>query len=285
MSRKAARPLRILSTRCQTGRVHRWKVGDVEIVRIEDDDFAVPSERPVPDWAVPHLAPDTSAYYVAFSAYGIASGRRRIVVDPWLANDFVRTRPDAAERAERLLGALADAGFDPEDVDTVVNTHIDGVGWNTRPDGDGWRPSFPNARHLYDRAEHDAYVRGEALFADADLSPLFDAGLVDPVDPPCAVADGVSLVDRPGENFGHMAVQLDSRGELAMIPGHLFLSVLGVSDPAPGDEEREDAVVSRARVLGELADRQGLLLSPLFGGAGGGRVERAADGYRLVATA
>ena len=70
-----------------------------------------------------------------------------------------------------------------------------------------------------------------------------------------------------------------------MIPGHLFLSVLGVSDPAPGDEEREDAVVSRAEVLGELADRKGLLLSPLFGGAGGGRVERDADGYRLVATA
>ena len=77
----------MLLSRCQTGRVHRWKIGDVEVVRIEDDDFAVPSERPVPDWAVPHLAPDTSAYYLAFSAYGIASGSRRIVVDPWLAND------------------------------------------------------------------------------------------------------------------------------------------------------------------------------------------------------
>lgn len=251
-------------------------------MRIEDDDFAVPSERPVPSWAVPDLAPDRSAYFVAFSAFGIASGSRMIVVDPWLANDFPRTLPDAAERAERLLGELADVGFDPEDVDTVINTHIDGVGWNTRPDGDGWEPSFPNARHLYHRAEHDAYVRGERQFADVDLSPLFDAELVDPVDPPFAVADGVSVVDRPGENFGHMAVQLDSGTELAMIPGHLFLTVFGVSDPTPGDEEREDAVVSRARVLAELADRQGLLLSPLFGGAGGGRVERTADGYRLV---
>ncbi len=263
--------------------MHRWRVGDVEIVRIEDDDFAVPSARPVPDWAVPDLAPDTSSYFVAFSAYGIASGSRRIVVDPWLANDFVRTLPDAAERAERLLGALADEGFDPEDVDTVINTHLDGVGWNTRPDGDRWRPTFPNARHLYHRAEHDAYVRGETMFAAVDLSPLFDAGLVDAVDPPFAVADGVSLVDRPGENFGHMAVQVDSGTELAMIPGHLFLSVIGVSDLSPGDEEREDAVVSRARVLDELADRRGLLLSPLFGGTGGGRVERSADGHRLVA--
>ena len=252
-------------------------------MRIEDDDFAVPSERPVPSWAVPDLAPDTSAYFVAFSAFGIASGSRMIVVDPWLANDFPRTQPDAAERAERLLGELADEGFDPEDVDTVINTHIDGVGWNTRPDGDGWEPSFPNARHLYHRAEHDAYVRGEPQFADVDLSPLFDAELVDPVDPPFAVADGVSVVDTPGENFGHMAVQLDSGTELAMIPGHLFLTVFGVSDSTPGDEEREDAVVSRARVLAELADRQGLLLSPLFGGAGGGRVERTGDGYRLVA--
>ena len=200
------------------------------------------------------------------------------MVDPWLANDFVRTRPDAAERAERLLGALADAGFDPEDVDTVVNTHIDGVGWNTRPDGDGWRPSFPNARHLYDRAEHDAYVRGEPLFADADLSPLFDAGLVDAVDPPFPVADGVSLVDRPGENFGHLAVHLDSRTELAMIPGHLFLSVLGVSDPAPGDQEREDAVVSRAGCWASSPTVQALLLSPLS-------AARAAAGSSVTPTA
>ncbi|HEY5887574.1 MAG TPA: hypothetical protein VIT24_07620 [Acidimicrobiales bacterium] len=252
-------------------------------MRIEDDDFALPSERPVPDWAVPDLAPDSSAYFVAFSAYGIASGSRMIVVDPWLANDFPRSQPDADERAERLLGALADEGFDPEDVDTVINTHLDGVGWNTRPDGGSWRPTFPNARHLYHRAEHDAYVRGEAMFADVDLSPLFDAGLVDPVDPPFAVAEGVSLVDRPGENFGHMAVQVDSGTELAMIPGHLFLSVFGVSDPTRDDEGREDAVVSRVDVLNELADRRGLLLSPLFGGAGGGRVERRPDGYRLVA--
>jgi glyoxylase-like metal-dependent hydrolase (beta-lactamase superfamily II) len=259
--------------------VHRWLVGGVEIVRIEDDDFALPSDVPVPDWAVPHLAPDTSAFYLAFTAYGIADGDRRIVVDPWLANDAVHDLPDAADRAGRLLGALGDAGFPPDEVDTVVNTHIDGTGWNARPADGGWRPSFPNARYLFHRAELDAFARHEPLFGDADLSALFDAGLVDAVDPPLALTDAVSLVPAPGHNFGHVSVRVESEGELALIPGHLFLTILSVADPAPAGGEPQEAETSRQDVLAELADRQGLLLSPLFGGSGGGVVSRAADGY------
>jgi glyoxylase-like metal-dependent hydrolase (beta-lactamase superfamily II) len=262
--------------------MHRWQVGAVEVVRVEDDDFPIPSDVAVPGWAVPHLAPDTGSYHVAFSAYGIADGDRRIVVDPWLANDFPRDLPDAPERAARLLGVLADAGFDPEVVDTVVNTHIDGIGWNTRPGDDGWVPSFPNARYLLARAELEAYHRSDPLFEASDLSPVLDAGLLDPVDPPVALTDAVSLVPAPGHNFGHVTVRIESDGDLTMIPGHLFTSVLSVVDHTPLEGEGPESRDSREEVLAELADRGGLLLSPLFGGAGGGRVERAGDGYHLV---
>jgi glyoxylase-like metal-dependent hydrolase (beta-lactamase superfamily II) len=261
----------------------RWQVGDVEIVRIPDDDFPLPSEQPVPEWAVPHLAPDTSAFYLAFTAFGIAARDRRIVVDPWLANDAVRWLPDAADRAERLLGALADAGFPADEVDTVVNSHVDGWGWNTRPDGEGgWRPSFPNARYLLARAELDAVARHEPLFGGLDLADLLDAGVVDAVDPPLELTDGVRLVDAPGHNFGHLAVRIESQGELAVIPGHLFLTILEVADPTSRPQDPPEVELTRDAVLAELADRGGLLLSPLFGGAGGGVVQRGADGYEVA---
>ncbi len=263
--------------------MHRWQVGDVEVVRIEDDDFALPSDQPVPEWAVPHLAPDPSAFYLAFTAYGLAAGDRRIVVDPWLANDTVRGMPDAAERAGRLLGALADAGFPPDTVDTVVNTHFDGVGWNTRPAGDGWRPTFPNARYLVPRAELEAYAQHDPLFGDLDYSVLLDAGVVDPVDPPLTLTDDVTLVPAPGHNHGHVSVRIESGGDLALIPGHLFLTILEVANPAPRPNDPPEVETSRLAVLAELADRRGLLLSPLFGGSGGGVVERGPDGYEVVA--
>ena len=42
------------------------------------------------------------------------------------------------------------AGFDYNDVDVVINTHIhsDHVGWNTKLENGTWVPTFPNARYL-----------------------------------------------------------------------------------------------------------------------------------------
>jgi hypothetical protein len=264
--------------------MNRWRVGDVEIVRVEADPYSWPLDRTVPDWAVPSFAADTSSYLGAFSAFGLTSGSRKIVVDPWLGNDFPRDQPDAADRAAELLGALADAGFPPDEVDTVVNTHIDGAGWNTRPDGaGGWRLSFPRARYLYPKAEIDAYHRDEDAVAGADLSPLVEAGVLEAVEPPFAVTDDVRIVSAPGENFGHSAVEIESGGALAMIPGHLVASVLHVIDLSPADGESAEGTDSRQRVLAQLAERRGLLLSPLMGGTGGGFVEPDGDSYKLVA--
>jgi hypothetical protein len=275
----------------------RWSVGEVTVVRVAASDFAIPSQDEVPGWAIPGLAPGAGERFLAFSAFGIVDGDRLIVVDPWLADDSPRSRPDAPAVVEGLLAELAEAGLPADDVDVVVNTHIDGIGWNTKPGRSGngdsaWVPTFPNARYLVPRAELDAVERAEPLLvAAAELAPLFAAGLVDPVDAdegPVAVSPHVTLRAAPGHNFGHVAVEVDAGGELAIIPGHLFLDLFTVADPSwrPGDGP--EAPATRHDILGRLAERHGLLLSPFFGGAGGGRVEGEGTddthdtGYRLV---
>ena len=266
--------------------MHRWQVGDVEVVRIEDEDFALGSDQPVPAWAVAAgLAPSAAETYLAFTAYGIRSGDRRIVVDPWIANDHPRTLPEAGERADGLLAQLAEAGFAADDVDQVVLTHVDGRGWVTRPDADGWRLSFPAARHLIHQDERAAVEQPEELFDGDELRPLTDAGVLDAFADPPALTDAVRLESAPGHNFGHVAVWVESGDQLAVLAGHLFLTVFDVADPTPGPLDGPDAETSRRRILDELADREGLLLLPLVGGpsGGAGRVERDGGGYRLVA--
>ncbi len=261
------------------------------MVRVEDDDFALPSEHPVPTWAVPALAPDEHQTRVAFSAFALADGSHRTVVDPWLANDFPRQAPDAAERADRLLGQLAEVGFAPDQVDTVVNTHFDGVGWNTRPADPGpsdqptWRASFPRARYLYPRAELEAWRDGQ-FPTGADAFALLEAeGRLDPidqVDEPIAISPHVRLEDAPGHAAGHVSVVIESGGELAVIPGHLFLNVFQVDDPTQAtDADPSVATDTRRRLLDQLADRRGLLLTTLIGGPGGGAVVRHGDGFAL----
>jgi glyoxylase-like metal-dependent hydrolase (beta-lactamase superfamily II) len=204
-------------------------VGDVEVVRIEDDDFALPSAVPVPSWAVDAgMAPDPGSTFLAFTAYGIRSGDTRIVVDPWIANDFPRSLPDADERSTRLLDQLAAAGFPADDVDVAVLTHVDGRGWFTRPDGS---TTFANARHLIARDEDAAVRRHEEFLGPDPFDDLLDAIGAEPVDPPVDLTDEVSLQPAPGHNYGHVAVRIESGGELAVLPGHLFLNVFEVADP------------------------------------------------------
>lgn len=250
--------------------MHRWTLGDVEVVRIEDEDFALPSDVPVPAWAVDAgLAPDTTATQLAFTAYGIRSGDTRIVVDPWIANDFPRTLPDADERSTRLLDELAAEGFPPDEVDVAVLTHVDGRGWFTRPDGSR---TFTYARHLIARDEDAAVRRHDELFGPEPVDDLLDAIAAEPFDPPLALTDEVSLVDAPGHNFGHVAVRIESGGDLAVMAGHLFLNVFEVDDPSlPQGDVLPDALEpTRRAILDELADRGGLLLLPLVGGPAGG---------------
>jgi len=266
--------------------VHRWTVGDVEVVRIEDLDFAIATERPAPEWCVPDFCPSPSEVAIAFSALAIVDDDHRIVVDPWLANDFPRDEPDARARAVRLLDELTAQGFPPDEVDVVVNTHLDGVGWNSVPHDDGWRPAFPNARYLYPSEELAAVDRGEDLYGHEALDALRAVHEVEGFDPPLRLTTSVSLIDAPGHNFGHVAVRIDSGGDLAIYPGHLVLSPHHVDDVTFGDDPPEVKVVAantRRAIFDELAERDGLLLTTLVGGAGGGRMRRSDAGYWLDA--
>lgn len=271
--------------------MHRWQVGEVEIVRITDDDFLLPVDRPVPSWAVPDLATASGEVGIAFSAISVADGDRRIVIDPWLANDGPRSGPtaDADRHVQRLLDRLAGAGFRADSVDTVVNTHWDGDGWNTRPAAAapkrGWVPTFPNARYLYSTQELSRFRSGSHESAPEAMAVLDAAGVLEPIEAGTEISDHVRVLDAPGHRDGHLAVRVESGGDLCIVPGHLVLSPLQIDDPTTAaDEDPEAATASRRRLLAELADRHGLLLTTLMGGPGGGFVSRndAGDGgYRL----
>lgn len=263
-----------------TGPVQRWRIGDVQVVRVEDVDFALPSEEPLPAWAVPGLAPSTGEHRVAFSALAVRDGDTRIVVDPWLQAQ--RDQPDAAAQAERLLAELDAAGFAPDAVDVVVNSHLEGVGWNTRPDGDDWVLSFPNARYLYPADEVAAAERGEELPGLDDFRHLASLTAIESVQSTRALTSSVTVEPTTGHSVGHQVVRIDSQDDLAVYLGHLVIHPLQLSDPGSNPvDDGPDAATERRHYLGELADRRGTLLTTLVGGAGGGVVARGGEGYRF----
>src|SRR5690606_1862159 len=90
---------------------------------------------------------------------------------------------DNAGSPTRLEDALRDAGFTPEDVDIVINTHLhfDHAGGNTYRDAEGAiRLSFPRARYVVQAGEwewaHSGNERVRASYLPHNFDPVHAAG-------------------------------------------------------------------------------------------------------------
>jgi glyoxylase-like metal-dependent hydrolase (beta-lactamase superfamily II) len=261
-----------------------WSIGDIAVWRVDSSNFLLRTGHAMPDWAVPAFTTSMDETPIAFSTLVVRTPTSAVVIDPWLVDDGPRSRPDAGEAIAALLDELAAVGAPAEEVEAVVLSHVDGIGWCTRPAADGWRPTFPNARYLLPAAELEAIDGGAPINGAEDLAPLRTAGVLQGVPHACEVVPGVRLVDAPGHNFGHVAARIEEGDDLAIYPGHLVLSLLQVDDPGAdaGEIDLATATATRKVILDELADRGGILLTTLIGGPGGGVVQRRGAGYQLV---
>ena len=280
----------------------RWAVGDAVVTRVPEAgfDLVLPQDEATTrllakaPWLAPHFVTDEGALRIGSSAIVVESEGRRIVVDPWLAFDGPdRSSPESRARIDRLLGGLEAAGFRADEVDVVANTHIDGVGANTRPgpargggpetEPDGEEPSFPRARYVYATKEIEALRAGRRRGAEA-IEVLLARGLVELVEPGYRLTGEVTMERAAGHAPGHLAVRIASRGASALITGHLFLHPAQVFAPGPRanlDEDPELAATSRKELLERCAAEGTLLIGPLFADPGGGVVVADAGSWRL----
>jgi glyoxylase-like metal-dependent hydrolase (beta-lactamase superfamily II) len=270
----------------------QWQIGTVTVTRIPEpgfelalpqDDATVALLRAHESWLAPHFVTEDTRLRIGSSATVIRSGATTIVIDPWLAFDGPdRFAPDAQARAERLAHTCARAGVVADDVDVVVNTHIDGAGGNTLPLAGREVPTFRYARYLLPTAE---------MQRAPDHTPGFDAfeslledGRLELVEPDHVLTDEVRIVAAPGHSAGHAAVVVESSGSRAVIVGHLFLHPAQIASPGPRSDLDEDpglAATTRTEVLDRAARDGTVLVGPLFTSPGGGRVTTDGGSWRL----
>jgi len=282
-----------------------FEVGELRIVRVLELEFPLgPAILPIGrdpaalvdscTWAKPHFVTDSGDIVFALSAIGVVSDGRRIVIDPCCSFDLRRNNPDIAERAAALLDDLLPAaGFAPADVDFVLNTHLDGVGWNVRPGADGgsgWVPGFPRARHLWTQLEIDRVRRGDDDAARRDstaLEPLASADVLELVEPSHHVTAEISFRPSPGHTVGNVDIWIESQGESAVVVGDHLLNPMQCADPDwSGLDAMADAAPGvRRALLKECAERNTLVIGPHFGTPGAGRVRPDGDAWRLEAEA
>nr|WP_279616785.1 MBL fold metallo-hydrolase [Streptomyces antibioticus] len=178
-------------------------------------------------------------------------------------------------------------------VDLVITTHLhtDHVGWNTRLLDGHWKPTFPHARYLTSRAEWDYWASAEMdearrrMFRDS-VCPVRDSGQYDAVDVSehgREVAPGVRLVPTPGHTPGQVAVEVRGTDRTALITGDSIHHPVQLSHPhitSCVDTDAQQTVLTRTRLLEQLAGTDSLLLGTHFPVPTGGTVHTDGTRYR-----
>ena len=283
----------------------QWKIGDVTVTRVVEHTATLPVTGFFPmataeelgrhvQWLNPWTLDDDNNVYLSIHALGVESEGRKILVDTCIGQRPLPDPYSALSNDGSFLAALTEAGFAPEDVDTVICTHMhfDHVGWNTILVDGRWVPTFPNARYLLAEREYEHWIAAteaerfaaSAITFDDAVLPLFDAGVVDLVDVDHQVTGDVALEHTPGHTPGHVSVRIRSQGEVAFITGDCTHHAVQFAEPSwhlVVDTDSNESTATRQRIVSECCDQPVLVIGTHFPPPTAGHIVSTDDGVRF----
>ena len=284
--------------------IRKWKIGDVEVVRIvevnaHEDPFDVLMPGATPelakqyDWLFPHFATPDGRMKISFQAFVLRSGTQKIMIDTCIGNDREREYAIFTNMQTSFIEDLTVAGYAPETVAKVLCTHMhfDHVGWNTRKVNGRWVPTFPNARYLFGRKEYEHWqmLKRTGGYHDfthlADsIDPIISAGLADFIEPNVKITDELTLVPTPGHTPGHVSVQISSKGQEGFITGDMLHHPLQLAEadcPGNFDMDKEQGVKTRKAMFERLGDKKILVIGSHFSDPTAGYIARDKKYWRF----
>ncbi|HLK50472.1 MAG TPA: MBL fold metallo-hydrolase [Bryobacteraceae bacterium] len=282
---------------------HTHHIGHVQVSRVYEQPLPLPPAALIPDFdpavlkehwelMVPdHYDAGDDKLLLGIHSWVLQTGRHTIVIDSCVGNDKQRPAfPQFHNAQNPYLERLEEAGIRPEAVNYVFCTHlhVDHVGWNTRLQDGRWVPTFPNAKYVFSKSEHE-YWSGPAgkegpnagVYEDSVL-PVVEAGLAEIIDGAAELPCGLVLQPTPGHTPGHVAVTLAAGGNEALFTGDIMHSPIQVCRPHWNSGfcgEPEKARASRLWALEYAAERRAAVFTAHFGGKSAGRVARTPGGF------
>jgi glyoxylase-like metal-dependent hydrolase (beta-lactamase superfamily II) len=279
--------------------------GEVTVTRVEEAilheattlyaEWAADTLERHRDVLLPHgYDPGSGNLYVSIHSYLVKTPRRTILIDTCSGNGKPRPASPRFDRLDtRWLDRLKAAGVTPDQVDTVICTHlhVDHVGWNTRLEKGKWVPTFANARYIFPRVEVEwrdpkrgAAAKPPAVnqpFVDSVL-PILEAGRAVLVEGNERLTDEIDLMPTPGHAPGQMAVRLRAGGEEVIFIADVMHQPVQIYHPDWNTkycENQELAARTRRHMLDYCADHRSLVLPSHFGFPHGGRIGRRGDEF------
>jgi len=270
----------------------RFTLGTFEVTTLLD------GAAPVPD---PHTifgtTEDPAAVAALLEANSLPTAAAEFTFIPVLVNTgasliLFDTGNGAAARPARgnLAAQVTAAGYAPEQVDTVVITHMhpDHIG-GMLEDG---APAFANADYVTGAAEYDFFASADRMGSPAEGVHTLVTSNVTPfaermrfIAPGESVVPGIEAMDAFGHTPGHMIYHIESAGARLVLTAdtanHFVLSLQRPDWEVRFDMDKEAAAATRRRVFGMLAADRVPFIGYHMPFPGLGYVTAADDGFRF----
>lgn len=245
---------------------YRMMLGDFEITALSDGTVELPFDKILtnikPDQLNKSLARAglKSPVESSVNAFLINTGSKLVLVDAGAGSFFGPT-------LGKLQANLKAAGYQPEQVDAVVITHLhpDHLGGLVAGD----KIAFPNATVHMAKAEADFWTNPEnakkapaeaqSMFqqATAGLAPYSAAGKLKPFEGDTELVPGIKAVNTPGHTPGHSVYSVESKGQKLVLWGDL-MHMAAVQFPDPSvtiqfDNDSKAAAAQRKKAYADAA--------------------------------
>ena len=245
---------------------YRMMLGEFEVTALSDGTVALPVDKLLTNTTPGKVDQALKRSFLkppvetSVNAYLVNTGTKLVLVDTGAAGLFGPT-------LGKLLANLKAAGYQPEQVDAVLITHMhpDHVGGLV---ADG-KMAFPNATVHADKHDADFWLspanldkapaesKGFFQGAMASLNPYVTAGKFKPFDGNTELLPGIRAQGSRGHTPGHSTYVVESAGQKLVLWGDL-MHVAAVQFASPAvtiqfDTDSKAAAVQRQRAYADAA--------------------------------
>ncbi|MFN3531879.1 MAG: MBL fold metallo-hydrolase [Candidatus Brocadia sp.] len=222
------------------------KVGKFEIYPVTDvniylDGGAVFGVVPRVLWEKAHPPDDKNKIQLSLHCPLVVTERYNILIDTGVGTKHNEKfcQIYGIDKKSNLLESLHRFGYEPRDIDLVINTHLhfDHAGGNTALNESGKVvPAFPKARYFIQKGEMDDAVnpneRTRASYIPEDFLPLDTHRCLSLIkDESIEIDKGISLIRIGGHTRNHQCVKIESEGHVAFFLGDLVPTVAHLHYP------------------------------------------------------
>ncbi|MEO6408326.1 MAG: MBL fold metallo-hydrolase [Burkholderiaceae bacterium] len=274
---------------------YRMMLGDFEITALSDGTVALPVDKILTNTTPGQVDKALAAAFVkapletSVNAYLVNTGDKLVLVDTGAAGLFGPT-------LGKLLVNLKAAGYQPQQVDVVVITHMHADHVGGLMEGD--KLAFPNATVHADKHDADFWLSqanmdkapadAKDFFqgAMASLNPYVKAGKFKPFDGDAELVPGIRAQAARGHTPGHSVYLVESKGHKLVFWGDL-MHVAAVQFAQPSvtiqfDTDSKAAAVQRKKAYADAAKNGHWVAASHLAFPGIGHLRAEGAGYRFV---